>query len=163
MKATVKQIFNEVSYLNPTVSTISSLGDYVSQSSQMVADAVHNSLVDLLPEGTLARRILLDYSRPLTEKQLWVIAHELLKNDSYCEKLGTEIAERQAKENAKREASKAKLTANKENAQPVLDFVKQNGRKLGDYYAFLKGDKTFKKEFFNKKYTMESANAFINS
>jgi hypothetical protein len=58
--------------------------------------------------------------------------------------------------------NKAKLAANKEATQSVLDYVKSNGYKLADYYQFLKTTKKYAKEFYSKKYTMESANEFMN-
>jgi hypothetical protein len=58
--------------------------------------------------------------------------------------------------------NKAKLAANKEATQSVLDYVKSNGYKLADYYQFLKSNKKFAKEFYSKKYTMGSANEFMN-
>jgi len=58
--------------------------------------------------------------------------------------------------------TKAKLSANKEATQSVLDYVKSNGYKLADYYSFLKSNKKFAKEFYSKKFTMESANEFMN-
>jgi hypothetical protein len=58
--------------------------------------------------------------------------------------------------------NKAKLAANKEATQSVLDLVKSNGYKLADYYSFLKSNKKYAKEFYSKRYTMESANEFMN-
>lgn len=58
--------------------------------------------------------------------------------------------------------TKAKLSANKAATQPVLDFVKSNGHKLADYYEFLKKNKKYAREFYSKKYTSESASAFLN-
>jgi hypothetical protein len=58
--------------------------------------------------------------------------------------------------------NKAKLAANKEATQSVLDLVKSNGYKLADYYQFLKTTKKYAKEFYSKKFTMESANEFMN-
>ena len=68
----------------------------------------------------------------------------------------------QFKRDAKLAANKAKLSANKEATQSVLDYVKSNGYKLADYYQFLKTTKKYAKEFYSKKFTMESANEFMN-
>lgn len=162
MKATVKQIFAEISYLNPSVSNISSLGGYVSQSSQIVADSICSEIIGYLPKNTLAYKIITS-AQKFTEKQLWVIAFELVKNDEYAEKLGDKIDERTSNLNAKTEENKAKLASNKENSQNVLDFVKSNGKLLKDYYSFVKSNKKFGREFFSKKFTMESANSFLNA
>ena len=62
-----------------------------------------------------------------------------------------------------RRESDAKLKANKEASQSILEPIKKM-RKLGEYGAWLntKGNK-FRKEHFSKKYTQESVNEFINS
>lgn len=161
MKATVKQIFNDIQGLNPTTSTISSLGTFVTEQSRQVSDMVYREVLSNVSESSLAYKILTG-SENYTEKQLWVIAYELLKNDAYATKLGAEIAEREARENAKIQASKDKLANNKATTQNVLDFVKSNGRLLKDYYSFLKSNRQYKREFFSKKFTMESANEFIS-
>lgn len=68
----------------------------------------------------------------------------------------------EVKRDAKLDESKAKLSANKEASSPVLASVKSAGKKLGDYYSFLKSNKKFAREFFSKKFTQESANIFIS-
>lgn len=161
MKATVKQIFNDIQGLNPTTSTISSLGTFVTEQARQVSEMVCREVLSNVSESSLAHKILTG-SENYTEKQLWVIAYELLKNDAYTTKLGAEIAERKSKENAKIQASKDKLANNKANTQNVLDFVKSNGKLLKDYYSFLKSNRQYKREFFSKKFTMESANEFIS-
>ena len=161
MKATVKQIFNDIQSLNPTTSTISSLGTFVTEQSRQVSEIVYREVLINVSESSLAHKILMK-SETYSEKQLWVIAYELLKNDAYATQLGAEIAEREAKENAKIQASKDKLANNKTTTQNVLDYVKENGELLKDYYSFLKANRQYKKEFFSKKFTMESANEFIN-
>ena len=40
--------------------------------------------------------------------------------------------------------------------------VQRGGKKLADYYAFCKSNKTYAKEFFSKKFTQASVDAFIN-
>jgi len=160
MKATVKQIFNDIQSLNPASSTISSLGTFVTEQSRQVSEMVYREVLSNISEDSLAYKVLTG-STTYSEKQLWVIAYELLKNDTYATKLGAEIAEREAKENAKIQASKDKLASNKASTQNVLDYVKSNGKLLKDYYSFLKSNRQYKKEFFSKKFTMESANEFL--
>lgn len=152
--ATLKEIFQDVSMMNPTVNYMSSNGEYVDSNAQQLADYVIREIVGYLPEDSLAMTIIRSTRGRFTEKQLWVVAYELL------DKTNAEIA---AKENAKREASRQKLANNKANSQSVLDYVKSQGRLLGDYYKFVKANKKFAREFFSKKFTMESANAFINA
>ena len=161
MKATVKQIFLNIQGLNPTTSTISSLGTFVTNQAEQVSDMVYREVLNNIPENTVAYKILTGSNR-YSDKQLWAIAYELLKNEAYATQLGDEIAQREAKENAKIQASKKKLANNKTDTQNVLDYVKENGKLLKDYYSFLKSSKQYKKEFFSKKFTMESANEFLN-
>lgn len=161
--ATLKEIFQDVSMMNPTVNYMSSIGEYVDSNAQQLADYVIREIVGYLPEDSLAMTIIRSTRGRFTEKQLWVVAYELQKNAEYCAKLDKTNAEIAAKENAKREASRQKLANNKANSQSVLDYVKSQGRLLGDYYKFVKANKKFAREFFSKKFTMESANAFINA
>lgn len=158
----VKQIFDYISMMNPTVNTSSSLGSYVSATDQMVADNITAEVINALTDETsLAYKIATTADR-YSDKQLWVIAYELVKNETFTAKVVEFYARINAKAAAKAEASKRKLADNKANSQSVLDFVKSSGRLLGDYYKFVKASKLYKKEFFSKKYTMESANAFLN-
>lgn len=160
MKTTVKQIFDYISGMNPTVSTISSMGSFVSNQNQQVADGIKNEVMASLNEGSVAYKIAATSER-FSEKQLWVIAYELIKNEDFSQKVGEFYARINRKEIAKAEASKRKIADNKANSQSVLDYVKSNGRLLGDYYKFLKANKQFKKEFFSKNFTMASAEAFL--
>lgn len=161
MKATVKQIFNSIQGLNPNSSTVSSLGTFVTEQARNIAESFQREVLSNVSESSLAHKILMK-SETFTEKQLWVIAYELLKNDAYVTQLGSEIVQREAKENAKIQASKDKLANNKATTQNVLDYVKENGKLLKDYYNFLKSNRKYKREFFSKKFTMESANEFIS-
>lgn|GEM_PF-3464480 len=160
MKTTVKQIFNYISGMNPTVSTISSMGSFVSSFNGQVADGIKNEVVTSLNEGSVAYKIATTSER-FSEKQLWVIAYELIKNEAFSQKVGEFYARINRKEIAKAEASKQKLAANKASSQSVLDYIKESGRLLKDYYAFVKASKLYKKEFFSKKFTMASAEAFL--
>ena len=161
MKATVKQIFLNIQGLNLATSTISSLGTFVTNQAEQVSEMVYREVLNNIPENTVAYKILTGSNR-YSEKQLWAIAYELLKNDAYAAQVGAEFAQRETKENAKIQASKDKLANNKAATQNVLDYVKENGKLLKDYYSFLKSNKQHKREFFSKKFTMESANAFLN-
>ena len=159
--ATAKQIFNEIEDLNPQISTISSLGSYVSQSSQMVSDSIYKEVLGFLPKDSLAYKILTSSER-YTEKQLWVISYELEKNSEFNKMVSERISIREAKSNAKLEASKSKLQANKANSQSILDYIKENGKKLADYYNFVKKNKKYSREFYSKKFTIESAKDFLS-
>lgn len=68
----------------------------------------------------------------------------------------------EAKKDQKANESKTKLNANKQASADVLAAVKSAGKKLGDYYAFVKSNKKFAREFFSKKFTIESVDAFLS-
>lgn len=160
---TIKDIYNDVSCINPSVSTISSIGDYIEEGSRQVAQSVRDRITKSLPQGTLAHKIITETLKDFfTDKQLWVIAYELQKNEEYVKNLSNEIERREQIAERKAQASKAKLSANKDNSQEVLDFVKANKKLLKDYYAFVKSNKKYSKEFYSKKFSFESANEFIN-
>ena len=161
VSVSVSEIFQEIKVLNPSVTSSSSLGRYVSQSSQMVVDQAHKEIFQYIPKESNAYKILTGTQQTYTDRQLWAIAYELQKNKKYTKKLGQEIAVRKAREAAKKQASKDKLQANKAGSQGVLDSIKSNGFKLGDYYAWLKKNKKYKREFFSKKYSEESAREFM--
>ena len=107
MKVTAKQIFARVSMLNPSVSEISSMGQFVSHSSQMVADSVREDIYRALPEQSLAYKIL-NSTDKFSDKQLWVIAFELEKNEAYTTTLASSLNEIKRKEALKKASKKAK-------------------------------------------------------
>ena len=75
---TVKKVFNYIAGLNPKTNSVSSIGEYVSQSSQMVADALHRECMSHVVAESLAHKVLMgtDFGK-YTTKQLWVISFEL--------------------------------------------------------------------------------------
>ena len=156
-----KTIYNRIENLNPELSTISSLGSFISQSDRMVQESIYNEVVNNIPEGSLAYKILTGSTR-YTSKQIWAIAYELFNNKAYVAKVSVDVNKADAIAKQKADESKAKLNANKQGSKSVRDFVKANGGLLKDYDAFVKSNKQFAKEFYSKKFTMESANAFLN-
>ena len=166
-EVSVKDIFQELSLLNPTRNVISSMGEYVTDMAREISDKTKREVLAQLPESSLAYKILKqnydsvkDYD--LTEKQKWVIAYELQKNKSYTQKLGSEIAKRKRDAESKALMSKMKKAANKSASQPLLNQIKSKGLKLGDYYNWLKGQKgNWRSEYYSKKYSSASVNAFI--
>lgn len=158
---TVKDIYNRIENLNPELTTVSSLGSFISQSDRMIQESIYNEVVNNIPEGSLAYKILTGSTR-YTSKQIWAIAYELLKNKAYVAKVSVDVNKADAIAKQKADDNKAKLNANKQGSKAVRAFVKENGGLLKDYDAFVKSNKQFAKEFFSKKFTMESANAFLN-
>ena len=69
----------------------------------------------------------------------------------------------EVKADQKAEASKAKLTANKEASADILAPIK-SAKKLVEFVKWLNTSKNqFRKEHFSKKYTQESVNAFLQT
>ena len=163
MKVTIKDIYNQVSYINPSVSTVSSIGSFVEEINRQVANSFRSKLMAYLPTSSLAYKIISENLKDFfSEKQMWVIAYELQKNAEYVAKLQAELEVEERRAEAKAAASKAKLNANKEASQEVLDFVKSNKKLLKDYYTFVKKNKKYSKEYYSKKFTLESATEFVN-
>jgi hypothetical protein len=155
-----QQLFNYTSQVNVRINTISSMGNYTNDIDIQVADKRRQEIIEVLPVGTLAHKIITSTDR-LSEKQIWVIVFELLKNETFCQKVAEFYEELYRDEKIKAAKSAAKVAANKTNSAIVLDFVKNNGKKLGEYYTFVKNNRNFSKEFYSKKFSMESANAFV--
>ena len=67
----------------------------------------------------------------------------------------------EVKKDQKAEASKAKLTANKEASADILASIKEM-RKLVEFGKWLNtAGNHFRKQHFNKKYTIEAVNEFL--
>lgn len=102
--ATLKEIFTQVSMMNPSVSTISSIGSFVDANSQQLADYVTKKIMGYLPMSSLAYKIALESMGHYSTKQMWVITYELQKNNEYCAILDKDLAEIAARE-ARRKAN----------------------------------------------------------
>ena len=157
----VKDIYNRIENLNPELTTISSLGSFVSDTDRMVQESIYNEVLNNIPADSLAYTILTENDK-YSRKQIWVIAYELLKNEDYVAQVAKEEARAEGIAAQEKRERKAKLDANKAASEPVKDYIKENGALLKDYYAFVKSSKEYRKEFYSKKFTMKSANAFLN-
>lgn len=102
IKVTPKDVFNYICWLNPKTHTSSSMGNYSSSMDNQIADMYFKEVADYLPQDSLARKILFG-SKTYTEKQLWVITYELMKNKDFVTKMEERNAERA--EEAEREKS----------------------------------------------------------
>lgn len=67
----------------------------------------------------------------------------------------------QVKSDRKATESKAKLDANKSASADILAPIKA-AKKLGEYYIFVKSTKRFASEFFSKRFSHASVNAFLS-
>lgn len=174
----VRDIFNDVKNLNPKLNSYG----VVEQMYEQMSESERNKLRDLLPKESIAYKILtnpilnsrsiskygeygLDQRRTdYTDKQLWAISYELMKNKKYTNKLGEKKYSERIKAERKKMEQKTKLSSNKSASQPFLDMIKQKNRKLGDYYKWLNTrDNKYRKEYFNKKYSLESVKAFLGN
>jgi hypothetical protein len=111
---TVKQIFEYIKGMNPGTSTVSSMGTFVDSMHQQMADNTISEVTAALPKDTLAYKIATT-AESFSEKQLWVIAYELMKNAEFVAKvdaLGEEISDAEILRKA-RKARKAARKANK--------------------------------------------------
>ena len=161
MKATVKQIFNSIQDLNPNSSTVSSLGTFVTEQARQMAEMAQKEVLSNVSESSLAHKILMK-SETFTEKQLWVIAYELLKNDAYATKLGAEIAEREAKAEAKK-ANKNRVFTTPKKVESVEVVEESKTYETGatvSHPAFGKGEVVEEK---NGKVTVNFSNSEVKS
>lgn len=81
MKATSKQLFDYASGMTNT-------SFYQNSDCQSIADDKFNAIVKALPETSLAYKIATSGASSFSEKQTWVIAFELQKNDAFAEMVG---------------------------------------------------------------------------
>lgn len=107
----VAQIFNNIKMMNPKSTMISSMGEIITEDAKQTAQYVINETVEYLPAESLAMKIIREGNWPFTEKQLWVIAYELVKNPEYVAKMEAEAKELAQREEMKRAAKRAKRAA----------------------------------------------------
>lgn len=161
--ATVKQIFDYIQGMNPSTSTVSSIGTFVTELSQQVADNIVREVIENLPEGTLAYKIATSTTGRFSEKQLWVIAYELEKNKEFSAKVANHYAELERKSNAKIAASKEKKAANKAASADVLAPIVA-AKKVTAFGQWLNtAGNPYRSQHFSKKYTQEAVNAFLQT
>jgi hypothetical protein len=121
---TAKQIFNEIQGVNPSSSTISSVGTFVSSISEQIAGEKLNEVIKNLPNGSLAYKIAYNTTGRFTEKQLWVIAFELLKNAEYCKSLEEKnqaLKDAEARKHANNVVAKSRKQEQKKEASDNLE------------------------------------------
>lgn len=121
IKVTPKDVFNYINGLNPKTHTSSSMGKYSSSMDNQIADMYFKEVVDYLPQDSLAHKILFG-SKTYTEKQLWVIAYELMKNSSFVAKM----EERNKERNEEVEREKSQREGKREFAKVKREFAKMN-------------------------------------
>lgn len=118
-----KQIFNHVSGINPATSTVSSMGTFVTNQQQQLADERISEIMNAIPEGTLAHKILMGTQTRFSEKQIWVITFELLKNEAKCNEIVAYYAEIDAAERRRREFKRAAKAAKKSGETKLISNI----------------------------------------
>lgn len=124
-KVTLKQIFEDIQGLNPSTSTISSIGTFVSNQNQQLADRKAKEIMDYLPKNSLAYKII-SATNKFSDKQLWVIAYELEKNNKYKEALSDFLEEVERKEKLRREKVKTKKQAKAKQQKKIDEISRKN-------------------------------------
>ena len=155
--ATVKQIFDRIdtASVNYVMSAIPYEGRNYEQWERVLERRAE--LKQFVAADSLAEKIL-DTDAHLSIKQLWVIAYALEKSAEFCAKVDASVAEAKVKV----AATNAKLASNKAASADVLAQVKQAGKLLKDYYAWLKKS-SYKREFYSKKYSQASVEEFLKN
>lgn len=162
-----QQVFNSVKELN-----YASL--YSNHSIDIAADKRH-AIKKYLDKNTLAYKIIdeMPAKRNFTQKQLWVITFELCKNAEYCNSLTEAQKSFQTLEDKVESLRNTKGFAearqnfyneqkeNREFSKPAKALVKAHGLLIKDYQTWLKSHN--RKEFYSKRFSVETAKEFIKS
>lgn len=169
----VSDVFDSIQSISFGTNTISSVGEYKSNTDKQIEQREINRISKYLPENSLAKKIIDSNSSHsiragynFTDKQKWAISYELMKNKEFIRKemipyKQQKLAESK-KANAKYEASRNKIKENKSNSQVHTSKIKESGAKLGDYYKWLnQSGNPYRKEHFSKKYSAESVSKFL--
>ena len=151
---TVADVFNYINNIN-----VSQRDNMNYNNDVTYAYYVQRDMKKHIPAGTLAHTIFFSTAR-LTEKQLWVIAYELVKSPAFTRIVFDCITRDriEAEQEAARKA--AKMAANKQASEEVLAPIRA-ARKLGAFEAWIKKSQ-YKKEFWSGKITQASVNAFLS-
>lgn len=132
----VGNIFDDIKSLNPGESKISSMGSVVSKQAKQLAESERTKIMKFIPDGTVADKILRTADK-LSDKQLWAIAYELLKNEDYVsdlsernDKLAKEVSYQKEKRSEKRKTRTAEKNRVKESIKQTAD--KNDKLSMGD-------------------------------
>ncbi len=111
---TALQIFNYIQALNAKTNVISSMGEGLTPESKSTAYFYKSEIGNYITKGSLANKIMLT-NEIFTEKQLWVITYDLVKNSAFCKMVAefyNDLNDRVAAEKAHKAAKKAAKKAN---------------------------------------------------
>ena len=132
----VKKIFVYLNGLNPKQTIISSLGRHISDQDWELAYSLRDNIAKYLPENTLAAKIMSERKMDgfFTDKQIWVIAYELMKNEDFLNELAEWmrpilVKEMKAKENEKENRKKRNAAIKAWKEKKAAQAAKANSEK----------------------------------
>ncbi len=139
MKTTINnQVLDFTKCINAKSSTISSIGDFITEQQQNLADSRISEILAMVSENSLAYKILMGKQSIFTDKQVWVVYFEIMKNAEAISKIENFYAEI-----AKAEIAKAEFRKSKKSEKSVLKTnAKKSVEKIANANAELaEGDK----------------------
>lgn len=126
--------------INPKSTSVSSMGEIITENAKQLAQYMIDETIEYVPTDSLAMKILRDGRWPFSDKQLWCISYELIKNKEYVE-----MIEKEEKELAQREAiKKAVKKAKKESKKAGEAMRKEQAEKNSE---LKEGDKVNHPQF----------------
>lgn len=154
----VKKVFVYLNGLNPTETIISSLGRRISDQNWELAYSLRDNIAKYLPENTLAAKIMAERKMDgfFTDKQIWVIAYELMKNEDFLNELAEWMrpilvkemkARENERENRKKRAAAIKAWNEKKAAQAAKAEEKKEEEPAKELNGIKKGDMVEHKKF----------------
>lgn len=112
--------------MNPKSTTISSIGDVITEDAKQLAQFVINETIEYLPADSLAMKIIKEGRWPFSEKQLWVVAYELCKNPEYVAKIEEEAKYAELREESRKARSNAKHREKRAYSKKVAETKAMN-------------------------------------
>lgn len=154
----VKKVFVYLNGLNPTQTIISSLGRHITDANWELAYSLRDRIANYLPENTLAAKIMSERKMDgfFTDKQIWGIAYELMKNEDFLNELAEWMrpilvkemkARENERENRKKRATAIKAWKEKKAAQATKAEEKKEEEPAKELNGIKKGDMVEHKKF----------------
>lgn len=154
----VKKVFVYLNGLNPTQTIISSLGRRISDQEWELAYSLRDRIAKYLPENTLAAKIMSERKMDgfFTDKQIWVIAYELMKNEDFLNELAEWMrpilvkemkAKENERENRKKRNAAIKAWKEKKAAQETKAEEKKEEEPAKELNGIKKGEMVEHKKF----------------
>lgn len=124
-------VMRQVQMLNPKVSTISSMGSFVTNEARQLSEYVAKEMLPYVSKGSLAERIInQNMGEHFSEKQMGVIARELHSNPKYVSNLGKELQKIEAHEAYKRAKRAAKRREKADKKKQLAESIKKTEKAI---------------------------------